>query len=214
MRRHPGSATRVRCIRSTAQDIAGLAGVQEIGVGGNYYCALANNGAVLCWGGNANGQLGDGSTVQRSTPASVTGLTGGNAVNQTIAFGALPGRTLGVPPFTVNASASSGLAVTFSSITTGVCTVANATVTLVAAGTCTLAANQPGNSSVNAAQQVTQSFMVAPIAQTISGFAPATPLPYSAGRTFVVSANVVNKTGSYVIQVNSLLNPLDSTIAN
>ncbi len=61
---------------------------------------------------------------------------------------------------TVSASASSGLAVTFSSATTSVCTVSGAKVTGVAAGTCTIAANQAGNATYTAAPQVTKSITV------------------------------------------------------
>src|SRR6185369_16572333 len=78
------------------------------------------------------------------------------ALNQTISFAALPGKTFGAAPFTVSATASSGLAVAFSTLTTSVCTVSGTTVTLVGAGTCTIDANQPGNAGYNPAPQVSQ----------------------------------------------------------
>lgn len=104
--------------------------------------------------------------------------------NQTIAFGALPPRTLGDPPFTVSATATSGLPVTFSSPTPSVCTVSGNTVTLVGAGTCTIAADQAGDASYNAAPQVTQSFTVAAGCSSVRltpGQLPAgiVALPYS-----------------------------------
>ena len=37
-------------------------------------CALVRSGEVLCWGGNAFGQLGDGTTVNRPAPAVVPGI--------------------------------------------------------------------------------------------------------------------------------------------
>jgi alpha-tubulin suppressor-like RCC1 family protein len=110
---------------------------------------------------------------------------------QTINFAALAAKTLGTAPFAVSATASSGLAVAFSSTTTGVCTVASNTVTLVSVGTCTIATNQAGNTNYNAATQVTRSFTVSTAAlktQTITGFAPATPVPFSTGGTFTLSA--------------------------
>jgi RHS repeat-associated protein len=85
---------------------------------------------------------------------------------QTITFAALTAKTLGAAPFTISATASSGLAVAFTSTTTAVCTVAGTTVTLVSAGTCTLAANQAGNTNYNAATQITQSFTVSAAAKT------------------------------------------------
>jgi hypothetical protein len=80
--------------------------------------------------------------------------------SQAITFGALSNQTLGNPPFTVSATASSGLAVSFASATTAVCTVSGSTVTLVAAGTCTIKATQPGNANWAAATPVNQSFQV------------------------------------------------------
>jgi hypothetical protein len=82
--------------------------------------------------------------------------------DQTIAFGALANQHLGTPPFMVSATASSGLAVSFASITPAVCTVSGATVTLVTVGTCTIQATQAGNSSYAAATPVNQSFYVTP----------------------------------------------------
>jgi MBG domain (YGX type) len=88
--------------------------------------------------------------------------------DQTITFDPLPNRTYGDADFTVSAAASSGLAVSFSSTTTAVCTVSGTTVTLVAAGTCTIAADQAGDASYNPAPQVTQSFEVAKAELTIT----------------------------------------------
>jgi alpha-tubulin suppressor-like RCC1 family protein len=43
-------------------------------VGGYHSCAVRGNGTVKCWGYNGNGELGDGSTTNRSTPVTVVGL--------------------------------------------------------------------------------------------------------------------------------------------
>jgi alpha-tubulin suppressor-like RCC1 family protein len=49
-----------------------LRGVAAIAAGSNNYAlALMNDGTVLSWGNNANGQLGDGTTNQRNTPGNV-----------------------------------------------------------------------------------------------------------------------------------------------
>ena len=69
---------------------------------------------------------------------------------------------------TVSATASSGLTVTFTSVTPGICTVAGSTVSGVATGICSIAANQPGNASYAAAAQVMQSISVALSLQDIS----------------------------------------------
>jgi len=91
--------------------------------------------------------------------------------------------------FTVSATASSGLTVSFASTTAGVCTVSGNTVTLVAAGTCTIQATQAGNTSYSAATPVSVNFTITPtsLSQTITFNPSVTSYPYSAG-TFFVSA--------------------------
>jgi hypothetical protein len=84
-------------------------------------------------------------------------------VDQAIAFGAVPNVPFGTAPFTISASAFSGLTVSFASTTSAVCTVSGTTVTLVAVGTCTIQATQAGNTSYAAAAPVDQSFQVTPI---------------------------------------------------
>jgi Regulator of Chromosome Condensation (RCC1) repeat protein len=49
-----------------------LSGASAVAAGGIHTCALMNDGQVLCWGGNANGQLGDGSQENRPFPTAVT----------------------------------------------------------------------------------------------------------------------------------------------
>ena len=93
-----------------------------------------------------------------------------NQAAQTITFGAQPARGFSASPQAINplATASSGLAVTYTSTTLAVCTVSGATFTSVALGTCTIAANQAGNANYSAAPQVTQSFAITLGTQTIS----------------------------------------------
>ena len=88
--------------------------------------------------------------------------------SQTIAFGLLANLTFGASPFTIVATASSGLPVSFAATTSSICTVSNSTVTLVAAGTCTVQASQAGNAIYAAAPKVSQSFAVGKASQTIT----------------------------------------------
>ena len=41
----------------------------------SHTCAFSTDGAVACWGGNSHGQVGDGTTTPRLTPAVVPGLS-------------------------------------------------------------------------------------------------------------------------------------------
>ncbi|HTH74594.1 MAG TPA: S8 family serine peptidase [Trinickia sp.] len=79
--------------------------------------------------------------------------------NQTISFGALADKTFGDPDFSVNATATSGLAVSFNP--SGNCAVAGNFVHITGAGSCTITASQAGNANYNAAPDVPQSFNIA-----------------------------------------------------
>jgi lysophospholipase L1-like esterase len=83
--------------------------------------------------------------------------------SQTIAFNTITSQTVGAA-VALSATASSGLTVSFSSTTEGVCTVNGATngamASLMAAGTCTIQATQAGDALFQAATPVLQSFTV------------------------------------------------------
>jgi 2',3'-cyclic-nucleotide 2'-phosphodiesterase (5'-nucleotidase family) len=69
---------------------------------------------------------------------------------------------------TVSASATSALPVTFSSQSTGICTISGGVVTTLAAGTCNLTANQAGDPGYWLPVSVTRSFTVQGLIQGIS----------------------------------------------
>ena len=77
---------------TTPVDVSGLtSGVTAIATGHYQTCAVTLAGGVKCWGYNSYGNLGDGTHTNRTTPASVIGLTSGV---RAIAIGA--GHTCGL----------------------------------------------------------------------------------------------------------------------
>jgi hypothetical protein len=124
-------------------------------------------------------QLGD-STYSSALPVgqifSVIGRT-----HQTIAFPAIPAQLVG-PTITLSATASSGLPVSFNSMTPAVCSVSGNivsgfTATMKVAGLCGIWAAQSGNNVFSAAPGAGHDFAVFGDAQTITFPAiPSTPL--------------------------------------
>ncbi len=55
-------------------NVPGLTDVVDLAVGINHTCAIRTDGHVVCWGNNDRGQLGDGTTMSRTTPTRVVGL--------------------------------------------------------------------------------------------------------------------------------------------
>lgn len=111
--------------------------------------------------------------------------------DQTITFTSTPppGVKVNDPAYTVTATSSSGLAVTFSldASSTG-CALAGSSVTFTAGGTCVIDANQSGNANYNAAPQAQQSFVVAKLDQTISFTSTAPAGAKVGGATYTVTA--------------------------
>lgn len=61
--------------RTTPVQVSGIAGVIAISEGGDEHTlALKSDGTVWAWGYNYSGQLGDGTTTNRTTPVQVSGL--------------------------------------------------------------------------------------------------------------------------------------------
>ena len=65
----------------------GAATAVSITAGSSHTCALLNTGAVNCWGANYQGQLGDGTTTNRSVPVAVGAFTDGAATAVSITAG-------------------------------------------------------------------------------------------------------------------------------
>jgi hypothetical protein len=90
--------------------------------------------------------------------------------DQSITFAPLPPAVYRGPDFTVSASASSGLPVSFTA--SGDCSVSGSTVHILSAGKCWVTAHQPGDPDFNAAPDVDQRFTIEKAKQKIIGSAP------------------------------------------
>lgn len=116
---------------------------------------------------------GDGRTdiamAQSGTLSVLVALAG-----QTITFPAPADFPFGAAPPALDVTASSGLPVTLSSLTTSVCTVTGSILTVLTGGTCVIKAVQGGNTDYGPAVSVIRSFLITGgIPQPTSGIASA-----------------------------------------
>jgi Leucine-rich repeat (LRR) protein len=80
--------------------------------------------------------------------------------SQTITFNALPAKKVNDAPFTISATATSGLPVTFTSSDPSIASISGNTVTIKKAGTVTITAAQTGNGTWETAPSVTQTLSI------------------------------------------------------
>jgi alpha-tubulin suppressor-like RCC1 family protein len=67
--------------RNAPVDVSGLgSGFIDIAAGYEHSCAVLDTGTVKCWGGNTEGQIGDGTNTRRLTPVNVSNLSGVSAI--------------------------------------------------------------------------------------------------------------------------------------
>jgi hypothetical protein len=104
--------------------------------------------------------------------------------------------------FGLSAAASSGLTVSFASLSGGVCSVSGTTAYIVSAGTCTIQATQTGNTDYLAATPVSVIYTISQASQTITfplGINPSTPAvttyTYSVGGSFILRASTSSGLG-------------------
>ncbi len=188
-------------VGSATTDISGVASLNSVSLAGITPGTYATGiGASFAGDANLAASTGTGQLV-------VT------AAGQTIGFGALVNKTFGDSDFTVSASASSGLAVSFTVGATDQCIIAGATVHLAGAGSCTVTAHQPGNASYSAAPDVAQSFGIFKAVATVtlgslnqtydgnakSATATTSPAGLTVTFTYNASATAPANAGSYAV---------------
>ena len=146
-----------------------------------------SNGTSYTFTVTATNSIGDGPA---STPSNA--ITPAVPVNQTITFANPGAKTMLQSPLTVSATATSGLPVSFTTTTPGICTAGGpngATITLLGPGTCTVRANQAGDGTHNPAPTVTRSFTVSKVNQSIT-------FPNPGAKTMIQSPFDVSATAS------------------
>lgn len=111
-----------------------------------------------------------------------TGSASASQNPQTIQFDPLPDHTYGDAPFTLSATSSAGLTVTFTSSDPAIVSVDGNTATIHKAGSVVITASQPGDTNTDKADDVQQGLLVKKADQTISfGALPEisySPLPF------------------------------------
>ena len=111
--------------------------------------------------------------------------------SQTITFDALSDKTYGDADFTISATASSGLSVSFGAM--GSCTVSGSTVHITGAGSCRITATQFGDSNYSGAAGVAHDFNIAQASTSVAVSSSANPS--AVGQSVTFTATVTSPAG-------------------
>jgi uncharacterized repeat protein (TIGR01451 family) len=131
-------------------------------------------------------------SIGTGLPTATFALTN-NKLSQTITFAQPADKTFGGPDFTVTATATSGLVVSFTA--SGNCTVTGTgTVHITGAGSCTITASQTGNATYNAAPDVLRTFNIAKAATSTT--VTSSVNPSNSGQSVTFTATVSSTAGT------------------
>lgn len=138
----------------------------------------SSNTSVATVSGNTVTLVGEGTTTITASQIGNTNYFAATPVDQTlevngkevqsITFASLPAKTFGDADFSLNATASSGLSVSYASSNTSVATISGNTVSIVGVGSTTITASQAGDATFNPANAVQQTLVVNKANQNIS----------------------------------------------
>jgi alpha-tubulin suppressor-like RCC1 family protein len=129
---------------------------KDVGGGMSSFIALDTEGKYWAWGTDA---LGAGDAFWESNVPVQIGVPGSLLATQIVNFSPIPSKTFGDSAFTLSATASTGLEVTFISSDPAVATVSGNRISIKGAGTTTITATQAGNANYATASQ-TQNLIV------------------------------------------------------
>ena len=156
-------------------------------------------------------------TSLNATTQTIVGLLGivnaSTLTSQTITFSLSSPVTYGVSPITLNATASSGLPVTYTSSNTSIATVSGNILTIVGAGLVTITADQAGDATYAAAPSATQTLIVDPIALTVSG-AQVSDKYYDGTTSAVITGTLVGVINGDAVSLVGLGTFADPNAAN
>jgi uncharacterized repeat protein (TIGR03803 family) len=169
---------------------------------------VSGNTVNIVGAGTANITASQGGNANYNAAAEIVQPLTVSKANQTITFNALPSKAVGDAPFTLSATAISGLAVSYISDNQLVATISGSTVTIVGVGTANITASQGGNAYYNAATSVSQALVViVKQAQTVTFAALA-------AKTFGDAPFALSATASSGLPVSYVSdNPLVATIS-
>ncbi len=152
-------------------------------------CTVSGTSATMVSGGTCTIQATQAGNSDYLAAGTVSRSFKVSQASQTITFPALPALTYGETGVTLSATASSGLAVSFASMTPSICTVSGTTLTIVGAqNNCTIQATQAGNSNYLAAPAVSQMSYVKRATQSIT-FAMVPTQAYGAALSLSATAS-------------------------
>ena len=124
---------------------------------------------------------------------------------QTIGFGAAPSVVVGGTGTVTATGGASGNAVTFTSTTPSVCTVTGTTVTALTIGTCTIAADQAGNTSYNEALRVSESIVVGDDVPPVLTILSPSNGSFTNNPTLNVTGTATDNVGIQSITINNIV---------
>ncbi len=163
------------------------------------YLAIGTRSLTAHYGGDTNYTA----SVSAAQTVTVSGTP------QTITFPAIPNHVYGDAPFALTATASSGLAVSYS-VVSGPATVSGSTVTLTGIGTVTIQATQAGNTTYAAATPVSQSFLVTALVPTLASIAPTIGIVGSGATTVTLTGTNFASTDTVLLNGTAIPSTLVS----
>jgi len=156
-------------------------------------CTVAGSMVSSLIYGNCTIQASQAGNAQYAAAAKVSQTFSVNHASQTITFPAIASQTIRAT-VSLDATASSGLAVSYASTTAAICTVSGVTASLLTAGTCSIQATQAGNAIYSAATAATQSFKVVAAAAPPTVALTASPTSIASGGNSTLTWTSMNAT--------------------